>query len=103
MPGGHFLEHRVDGRFGDAERMQALEVIGWDEAARALFVQAYDRAGERTLFAASLVGDVWRMQSEAMRFEGRFVDGDRRIEGRWDRKVGNYWSPWMDIVLEKEA
>lgn len=100
LPGGWFLLHRVDVRIG-GERVQALEVIGWDGAS--YFMRAFDSQGNVGEMQATVLEGVWTFQGDAERFTGGFGEDGRTLSGRWERREGDRWLPWMDVRLTKES
>lgn len=102
LPGGFFLLHRVDVRIG-GERVEAVEVIGWDAAAGAYFAHSYDSRGNADTMRASVEGGVWTFLGKAERFTGGFSHGGRTLAGLWERREGSRWLPWMDVRLTRTA
>lgn len=103
MPGGFFLLHRVDVRIG-GERVQALEIIGWDAGRGRYFMRSFDSQGGTGEMRASVDGDgTWTFSGETERFTGTFSDGGDTLSGRWERREGERWLPWMDVRLAKAA
>lgn len=100
LPGGFFLLHRVDVRMG-GERVEVLEVIGWDMERGEYFMHAYDSLGNAGQMHAHAVDGTWTFQGETERFTGAFGDGGTTLSGRWERLDGGEWVPWMDIHLTK--
>jgi hypothetical protein len=101
LPGGFFLLHRVDVRIG-GERAQALEIIGWDAERRGYFMRSFDQQGNAGEMHATVAADgTWRFAGDAERFTGAFSDGGDTLSGRWERREGDSWLPWMDIRLTK--
>ncbi len=102
LPGGYFLLHRVDVRIG-GEPEEALEVIGWDAAGGSYFMHSYDGRGNAGTMRASVRGGVWTFRGDAARFTGGFGDGGRVLSGRWERREGSRWLPWMDVRLTRDG
>jgi hypothetical protein len=100
MPGGFFLLHRVDVRIG-GERVQALEIIGWDAKRGRYFMRSFDSQGGTAEMHASVRDGTWTFDGDAERFTGAFSDGGETLSGRWERRDGERWLPWMDVRLKK--
>lgn len=100
LPGGFFLLHRVDVLIG-GERVQALEVIGWDAERDAYFAHAYDDRGGREVMRAAFRDGTWTFLGDASRFTGSFGEGGATLAGRWERREGDEWVPWMEVRLRK--
>jgi hypothetical protein len=100
LPGGFFLLHRVDVRIG-GERVQVLEVIGWDAERGSYFMRSFDSQGGAGVMEAAEREGVWSFEGDAERFTGGFGDGGRTLSGRWERREGDRWLPWMDVRLTK--
>jgi hypothetical protein len=102
LPGGFFLLHRVDVRMG-GDRVQALEIIGWDAEGGAYFMRSFDSQGGTAEMQATLHDGTWTFQGDAERFTGGFGDGGGTLSGRWERREGDGWMPWMDVRLSKDG
>ena len=102
MPGGFFLLHRVDVRIG-GERVQALEIIGRDAERGKYFMRSFDSQGGTAAMHASVRDGTWTFAGDAERFTGSFSDGGEMLSGRWERREGGQWLPWMDVRLTKAA
>lgn len=99
-PSSFFLLHRVDVRIG-GERVQVLEVIGWDAERGSYFMRSFDSQGGAGVMEASERDGVWSFAGDAERFTGGFGDSGRTLSGRWERREGDRWIPWMDVRLTK--
>lgn len=102
LPGGWFLLHRVDVRIG-GERVQALEVIGWEAERGAYFMRSFDSQGNAGEMHATQRDGVWTFQGDTERFTGGFGEHGHTLSGRWERRDGDGWLPWMDIHLTRES
>jgi hypothetical protein len=100
VPGGFFLLHRVDVNMG-GERVQALEIIGWDAEREAYFARSYDHQGNVAEMRAVVRDGTWTFLGDAERFTGAFGDHGATLGGRWERREGGRWLPWMDVRLTK--
>lgn len=100
LPGGFHLLHRVDVRMG-GERVRSLEVIGWDARRGVYVARSYGHRGDEEVVDAVLADGTWTFTGDAARFSGRFGENDTRLSGRWERREGNEWIPWMDVRLRK--
>lgn len=100
LPGGFFLLHRVDVRMG-GERVQALEIIGPDAGPGTYFMRSFDSQGGTAEMQAILHDGTWTFQGDAERFAGAFSEGGDTLSGRWERREGEQWLPWMDVRLTK--
>ena len=103
MPGGFFLLHRVDVRIG-GERVQALEIIGYDAERGSYFMRSFDsQGGTGEMQARVRDGGTWTFEGDAERFTGTFSDGGETLSGRWERREEEQWLPWMDVRLTKSS
>lgn len=101
LPGKFFLLHRVDGRMGE-ERVQVLEIIGYDAARRTYVTQSFDSHGNVGAYRASLRDGAWTILGDSERFTGAFNEDRTILTGRWERSTdGANWSRWMTIKLTK--
>lgn len=101
LPGGFFLLHRVDVRIG-GEPVQALEIIGWDAERGDYFMRAFDSQGNAGSMHAGVRDGTWTFQGDAERFTGGFGADGGTLSGRWERREGGRWLPWMDVRLARE-
>ena len=99
LPGGHFLLHDVDARFGD-EPTRSMEVVGYDAARRKHIARSFDDRGATQEFVVELRGRRWRIEGDTVRFDGRFgVDG-QTLTGLWELKGAKRgWQPWIELEL----
>jgi hypothetical protein len=101
LHGGFFLLHRVDVRIGGAPA-RALEIIGYDAERGTYFMRSFDDQGNAGEMQASVGDDgTWRFTGDTERFAGAFGDGGATLSGRWERREGERWLPWMDVRLTK--
>ena len=105
LPGGHFLEHRVDVRVG-GEQVDVLEVIGEpDPRTGGYLMRSFDHLGHAGTMVATVDPDgVWT-------FAG--TTSARAAGGRRRRRVddgplgappdGGDWEHWMDMTFSRDA
>lgn len=101
VPGGHFVLHEVDARFG-GDVTRSMEVIGYDRASRKHVARSYDDQGASETFDVVLSGRRWRITGKTVRFDGRFDAGRDRLTGLWElkgKKAG--WQPWIELELRR--
>jgi hypothetical protein len=103
LPGRFFVVHRVDVRLG-GERMQAIEIIGYDASSGAYTTRSFDSTGNRGAYRVTVRERVWTFAGETERATATVdADGDA-ISVRWERaRNGSAWCPWMDLELVKMA
>ena len=99
LPGGHFLVHEVDARFG-SDPARSLEVVGYDPARKQHVARSYDDQGNAEEFVVQLRGKRWTIRGDTVRFDGRFgADGDTLV-GLWELKGRTRgWQPWIKLEL----
>ncbi len=102
VAGGHFLVHDWDVQMPDG-RTTGIEVIGKRADGGGFAVHVYDDQGDTSVSTLRIDGDALRIDSHALRFRGRFLDGGGVLEGTWESQVPESlaWSPLMDVRLEK--
>ncbi|MEC5399873.1 DUF1579 family protein [Uliginosibacterium sp. H1] len=101
LPGKHFILHEVDARFDD-QPTRSVEVVGYDLATKGYFARSFDDQGVSGLYAVELRGLRWRIDSESMRFDGRFSKDGDRLSGLWELKgASGRWQPWIRLMLER--
>ncbi|MBO9151662.1 DUF1579 family protein [Chitinophaga sp. GCM10012297] len=103
FPGGHFMEHRVDVKM-DGERMQALEMIGYDAGKQLFFLQFWNNTGQMSSMHGKMENGSWTFFSDTERGTFTFSEDGKQLTGTWEtsRDGGKTWQPWMDMVLTKE-
>jgi len=102
LENGFFVLHRVDVVMGD-KPVVAIEIIHNDPAGDGYQTFSVDAEGNTSTYQARLDGDRWSMASHADRFHGSIAPDRNRISGRWERKTGAGWEPWMDVTLTKTS
>jgi hypothetical protein len=81
-------------------------VIGWDDSTDEV-VQLYaDSRGVFRIYRGTLTDDAWRLERAApdfhQRFIGRFRDGGRTIDGRWESSPdGTAWELDFPITFRR--
>ena len=101
LPGGRFIVHDVDARFG-ADVARSMEVIGWDQARRKHVARSYDDKGASEEFDVELTGRRWRIHGASARFDGKFSKSGDRLTGLWELKGrGSRWQPWIELKLAR--
>ncbi|GAB3513196.1 DUF1579 family protein [Emticicia fontis] len=102
LPGEFFLLHKIDVTVGD-EKVQTLEIIGFDKDANHYTMQSFDNKGKTSLMSATLADDLWIFKGESMLFKGKFSEDDNVISGVWDQlSQDKSWIPYMNIKLTKD-
>ena len=101
LDGGGFLVHRVAGSLG-SKPLSSIEIIGLDGSHDDFIMHSYDSSGSAVIMHGKLDGENWTIEGKDHRFAG-VIRGDR-ITGTWHmRDEAGRWSPWMEIVLTREA
>lgn len=100
VPGRFFLLHRVHVRIG-GERVEAVEIIGWDGAGGRYFAHSFDSRGDAVTMHAVERDGVWTFTGDAERFTGGFGDGGETLSGTWERREDSRWRPWMEVRLTR--
>ena len=101
LPGGHFIAHDADARFGDRPT-RSTEVIGYDPASRKYTARSYDDRGSSELFEVALKGNRWTISGKTARFAGHFNADHSELTGLWElkgKKAG--WQPWIKLRLNR--
>lgn len=102
LSGGFFLLHQVDVMIGK-ERVQTLEIIGFDKDANHYTMQSFDNKGNTGFMTATHADDLWIFKGESMLFKGKFSEDDTMISGVWDQlNQEKVWAPYMHIQLSKD-
>ena len=109
MPGETFLLERWQVPVPEAP--DGLAVIGYDEGRGTLLQHYFDSRGVARVYEMSLEGGVWKLQRDSadfspldfdQRFEGRFAEEGKTIEGRWDiRHPGGDWEKDFDMTYRR--
>ena len=99
LPGGHFIVHDVDARFGDVPA-RSMEVVGYDPVRRKYIARSYDDEGSTGEFVVELRGRRWTIRGDTVRFDGRFGADRDTLTGLWELKSSkSRWQPWIELVL----
>ena len=102
LPGGFFLLHKVDVSIGD-DKVQTLEVIGFDKDANHYTMQHYDNKGNSGPMTATLMDDLWIFKGESLLFKGGFSEEDTIFSGVWEQLNNEkIWTPYMNIRLNRD-
>lgn len=101
LPGRHFLLHDVDAMMA-GQPVASLEIIAADPVSGQYATRNYDNSGVVSDYTAALVGRNWSIDGEAERFRGSLSEDMRTLSGRWERRAGNTWLPWMDVTLTRQ-
>lgn len=101
LPGGHFLLHEVDARFGD-QVFRALEIVPYDAATQAHIARSYDDRGSIEDFTVELTGRNWHITGKNTRFNGQFTSDSCTLTGLWELQTGSgCWQDWIKLRLQK--
>jgi len=99
LPGGHFILHDVDARFGQAVT-RSTEIMGYDKQAKKYFARSYDDQGGSEVFDINLRGKKWSISGESVRFHGEFDSRGDQLNGLWEMKSKKSgWQPWIKLRL----
>jgi hypothetical protein len=108
-PGEYFLIHEADSNVGD-DRIQSLEVIGYDAKQRRYFATFFDSTGGSGIEELRRDGATWTWRgSNVMGVREHrciaVVSDDRRaIRARHEKSDdGKNWTLWIDVTLAKES
>jgi hypothetical protein len=100
--GGFFLIHRVDVTVGK-EKVKNIEIIGYNELTNSYTLHSFDSKGNSEEMKGSYDNCIWSISGESLRFNGRFSENGKILEGAWERQNdGEGWVHLMDIKLVKQ-
>src|SRR5258706_14944131 len=109
LDGGHFLIHRLDGKFG-RQPAACLEVLGRD-AAGELFAQTFYNDGNTNSWrvteegAALVLSGTWSKGEGAtfhVRYTASAVDEGNTLEGKWEQsRDAQNWHTFMETRSTK--
>ena len=105
LPGGHFLEHRVDVRVG-GEQVDVLEVIGEpDPRTGGYLMRSFDHLGHAGTMVAAVDPDgVWTFAGTTSRARLVVAADGVSMTARWERLPdGGDWEHWMDMTFSRDA
>jgi len=100
LPGGHFLIHEVDARFG-SQPSRSLEIVGFDTARRKYLSRSYDDRGAEEKFEIILRGRRYHILGQTVRFAGQFNAEKDVLQGVWELRSTSSWKPWIKIKLAR--
>jgi hypothetical protein len=99
---GFFLLHSVDVMMGD-QPVIGVEIIRYDPSSRTYQASFVDSRGNTSTSEVRYDKRKWTVIGEAERFAGTFSEDWNTLSGRWERKNGSRWEPWMDVTLTRAA
>lgn len=109
LDGGHFLVHRLDGKFGNRPAA-CIEVLGLNEAG-ALYGQTFYNDGNSNTWqveadghAVTLTGTWSKGQGPTfrLRYVARVIEEGNTLEGKWEQsRDGNDWTTFMETRATK--
>lgn len=108
LDGGHFLVHRLDGRFG-RQPAACIEIMGKNDAG--LFAQTFYNDGNVNTWRIEEQGKVLIMRGEwpsgsaepfKVRYSMSFVDAGNTLEGKWEQsRDGEIWHTFLEARATK--
>jgi uncharacterized protein DUF1579 len=108
LPGGYALIHYADSTVGD-DRIQAIEIIGYDSSRRAYFGPFFDDQGGAGWEEIRVDGTAWTWRGENVmgvkhhRATAIVSDDGNTITARHEQSSdGVNWQPWMNVTLARE-
>jgi Protein of unknown function (DUF1579) len=109
LPGGYALIHYADSAIGD-DRIQAIEIIGYDPARGAYFGPFFDDQGGAGWEEIRVDGATWTWRGEmvlGVRHHRAIAtvsdDGDTITARHEQSSDGVSWQPWMKVTLARET
>jgi hypothetical protein len=109
LEGGHFLVHRLDGKFG-ARPAACVEIFGFNEA-RELYVHTFYNDGNT---------NTWQLEADAhtltlngtwskgqgptfrLRYSAHVIEEGNTLEGKWEHsRDGHDWTTFMETRATK--
>ena len=102
ISGGFFILHRVDVFMGN-ERIEAIEIIGYDEGRKSYVMKSFDSQGESlTMYAVLKKPGVLMFGDKKMHTILTVNKNDNSMSAKWElAENGKTWKPWMNIKLNK--
>jgi hypothetical protein len=109
LDGGHFLVHRLDGKFGQ-KPAACIEVWGRNEAGE-LFAHTFYNDGNtndwqiRETSSALVLSGSWSKGSGPtfkLRYTARVIEGGNTLDGKWEQsRDGESWTTFMETRATK--
>lgn len=101
--GGFFLIHKVD-VFVGKEKINNIEIIGYDKLTNNYTLQSYDSKGNSEKMIGTFKKGIWTILGSSLRFTGSFSEDGKILSGIWERRDDDKnWVHLMDIKLLKQA
>lgn len=99
---GSFILHTVDVTMGE-ERVEAIEVIGFDEKLQKYAMQSFDDAGQISFMAGHFDNhNAFLIISEMQRATLTVNRSSTEMSAFWEQSDdGKQWIPWMNITFKK--
>ena len=99
LPGGHFMVHEVDARFGSTPS-RSVELIGHDAGSGRYLGHSYNDQGTIEQSEFALDGQTLSITSATARFRGGFDAAGNELTGLWELLAPQAgWRPWIELKL----
>lgn len=110
LPGGFFVERRVEGKVAGAGEMQAVEIIGYDAAKKTHTYYFFDNMGTVGTGTMTLAGNTWNVTGTASsggqtmreRCALTFGAGNATLSVKCEVSMdGKTWAPFIEGTSTK--
>ena len=100
---GNCILHKAKVNMGD-EELETFELILPDTSLEKVAMHYYNSKGETGAMKGSLARNEFKIENEALKFEGRLNKENSKLIGKWYRIADdNSWTAFIDLTLSKQT
>jgi hypothetical protein len=100
---GNYILHKADVKMGN-ERTQTFEIIALDNSPGQVTMNYYNSKAETGVMKGSLIGDEFKIDSDALKFEGSINKENSELVGKWFQRMdSDEWTLFIDLKLSKQG
>lgn len=99
---GNCILHKAKVNMGD-EEVETYELILLDTSLEKIAMHYYNSKGETGAMKGSLTGNEFKIENEALKFEGHLNEENSELIGKWYRIADDLrWTEFIDLKLTKQ-
>jgi len=99
---GNYILHKADVTMGN-EKSHTFEIISFDNTPEKANMQYYNSKGESGGMTAFLNADIFIINGDKIKFEGRIDAANTKVVGKWFvQGEGGQWTDFIDLTLTRQ-
>jgi len=99
---GNYILHKADVTMGN-QKSQTFEIISFDNTPEKANMQYYNSKGESGVMTACMSADIFSINGDKIKFEGRIDDANTKVVGKWFvQGEGGQWTDFIDLTLTRQ-